>query len=46
MTTCDRYQAWMVEALYGELDDARRGEYERARVVELIQTSLAGEMSV
>lgn len=28
MTTCDRYQAWMVEALYGELDDARRAEFE------------------
>lgn len=28
MTTCDRYQSWMVEALYAELDDARRGEFE------------------
>ena len=28
MTACDRYQAWMVEALYGELDDARRAEFE------------------
>jgi hypothetical protein len=28
MTTCERYQAWMVEALYDELDDARRAELE------------------
>ncbi len=26
--TCDRYQAWMVEALYGELGDARRAEFD------------------
>ena len=28
MTTCARYQAWMVEAVYGELDDARRAEFD------------------
>lgn len=28
MTTCDRYHAWMVEAIYQELDDARRSEFE------------------
>src|SRR6188474_2787841 len=28
MTTCDRYQTWMVEAFYGELDDARRAEFD------------------
>lgn len=28
MTTCDRYQSWMVEALYDDMDDARRGEFE------------------
>lgn len=26
MTTCDRYQSWLVEALYDELDRARRAE--------------------
>jgi hypothetical protein len=28
MTTCERYRSWMVEALYGELDDARRAEFD------------------
>ncbi|HXV14522.1 MAG TPA: zf-HC2 domain-containing protein [Candidatus Krumholzibacteria bacterium] len=28
MTTCDRCQAWMVEALYGELEDSRRPEFD------------------
>ncbi len=28
MTTCDRYRSWMVEALYGELDDTRRAEFD------------------
>src|SRR5262245_51489482 len=28
MTTCDRYQSWMMEALYGELDDTRRIEFD------------------
>lgn len=28
MTTCERYQSWFIDALYGELDDARRAEFE------------------
>jgi hypothetical protein len=27
MTTCERYRSWMVEALYDELDPARRAEF-------------------
>jgi len=33
MTTCERYQGWMVEAVYGELDGARRAEFD-AHVAE------------
>jgi hypothetical protein len=28
MTTCERYQAWMMEAIYRELDEARRAEFD------------------
>lgn len=28
MSACNRYRDWMVEALYGELDDARRIEFD------------------
>lgn len=28
MTTCERYQSWFIDALYGELDDARRAEFD------------------
>lgn len=28
MTSCERYQPWMVEALYGELDEERRAEFD------------------
>ena len=28
MTTCERYQSWLIDALYGELDQARRAEFE------------------
>lgn len=28
MTTCGRYRSWLVEALYGELDPARRAVFE------------------
>lgn len=28
MTTCERYRSWMVEALYEELDPARRAEFD------------------
>ncbi len=44
MTTCERYQAWMVEALYGELDEGRRVEFD-AHVCECADcTALFSEL--
>jgi hypothetical protein len=31
MTACNRYREWMVEALYAELDEARRAEFDAHR---------------